>query len=189
MNSAIHRFTEHEPPMKSFLIPSILAAVAVLATAGIALAGDIPMPKAGDKAPLVKGKDQNGKSWDLSDALHSKIVLLYFYPKDETPGCIKEACGFRDGIADLEKENVEVIGVSFDSGESHQKFIEKYKLNFTLLADTDGAIADAYGVRMPGRPMARRVSFLIGKDGRIIHVTDSPDPEKHLQEMKAAARS
>ena len=89
-------------------------------------------------------------------------------------------------MADLNKENVEVIGVSFDSTDSHQKFIAKYSLNFPLLADADGKIADAYGVRMAGRDMARRVSFLIGLDGRIVHVTDTPDAEVHLSEMKDA---
>jgi len=105
----------------------------------------------GDKAPLIEGKDQDGKTWKLADEVGKKIVLLYFYPKDDTPGCTKEACGFRDRIADLKKDNVEVIGVSFDSPESHQKFISKYNLNFPLLADTDGKIADTYGVRMPTR--------------------------------------
>ena len=89
-------------------------------------------------------------------------------------------------MADLQKDNIAVIGVSFDSGESHQKFIAKYKLNFPLLADADGKIADAYGVRMTGRDMARRVSFLIGLDGRIAHVTDTPSADTHLSEMKEA---
>jgi peroxiredoxin Q/BCP len=92
----------------------------------------------------------------------------------------------RDRIADLKKDGVEVVGVSFDSAESHQKFIAKYNLNFPLLADADGQIADAYGVRAPGKSMARRVSFLIGLDGKIIHVTDSPNADVHLSEMKAA---
>src|ERR1700682_2411776 len=128
-------------------------------------------PKVGDKAPLIEGKDQDGKTWKLADEIGKKVVLIYFYPKDDTPGCTKEACGFRDRIGDLQKDKVEVIGVSFDSGESHQKFISKYSLNFPLLADTDGKIADAYGVRMPSKNMARRVSFLIGLDGKIAHVT------------------
>ena len=81
---------------------------------------------------------------------------------------------------------MEVIGVSFDNEESHQKFIEKYSLNFSLLADTDGKIADAYGVRIPGKNIARRVSFLIGKDGKIAHVTDAPQADVHLSEMKEA---
>ena len=144
------------------------------------------LPKAGDPAPLIQGKDQDGKEWKLNQAVAKKIVLLYFYPKDDTPGCTKEACGLRDRMGDLKKDNVEVIGVSFDSGESHQKFISKYNLNFPLLADTDGKIADAYGVRMAGKNMARRVSFLIGKDGKIVHVTDNPKAEVHLEEMKDA---
>jgi peroxiredoxin Q/BCP len=143
-------------------------------------------PKVGDQAPLVEGKDQDGKTWKLADSVGKKFVLLYFYPKDDTPGCTKEACGFRDQIGDLQKENVEVIGVSFDSPDSHQKFISKYHLNFPLIADTDGKIADAYGVRMTGRNMDRRVSFLIGLDGKIVHVTDTMNAETHLTEMKQA---
>lgn len=143
-------------------------------------------PKVGENAPLVEGKNQDGKTWKLNDVLGKKIVLLYFYPKDNTPGCTKEACGLRDQMTDLKKDNVEVIGVSFDSSDSHQKFIEKYNLNFPLLADTDGKIADAYGVRREGKSMARRVSFLIGKDGKIKHVTDSANADVHLVEMKSA---
>jgi len=166
----------------------LIAIVVGLAAAMSAFAADAPsMPKAGDKAPLVEGKDQDGKAWKLSDDVGKKIVLLYFYPKDDTPGCTTEACGFRDSIEALKSDNVEVIGVSFDSGASHQKFISKYKLNFPLIADTDGKIADAYGVRMNGRAMANRVSFLIGLDGKIVHVTNSGNPEKHLTEMKEAA--
>jgi peroxiredoxin Q/BCP len=143
-------------------------------------------PKVGDQAPLVEGKDQDGKTWKLADAVGKKLVLLYFSPKDDTPGCTKEACGFRDQIGDLQKENVEVIGVSFDSIDSHQKFISKYHLNFPLVADTDGKIADAYGVRMTGKNMDRRVSFLIGLDGKIVHVTDTMNADTHLTEMKQA---
>ncbi len=172
--------------MKMYAIA--IALVAGLVSSMSAFAADAPsMPKAGDKAPLVEGKDQDGKDWKLADAVGKKIVLLYFYPKDDTPGCTKEACGFRDSIEALKADNVDVVGVSFDSGESHQKFITKYKLNFPLLADTDGKIADAYGVRMNGRAMANRVSFLIGLDGKIVHVTNSPNAETHLTEMKAAA--
>jgi len=143
-------------------------------------------PKVGDTAPLIQGQDQDGKTWKLADVVGKKVVLLYFYPKDDTPGCTKEACGFRDRMADLKKEKVEVIGVSFDTAASHQKFIAKYNLNFPLLADSDGKIADAYGVRMTGRDMARRVSFLIGLEGKIAHVTDTPSADIHLSEMKEA---
>ena len=152
----------------------------------MSLAANGATPKVGDQAPLVEGKDQDGKTWKLADSVGKKVVLLYFYPKDDTPGCTKEACGFRDQIGDLQKENVEVIGVSFDSTDSHQKFISKYHLNFPLVADTDGKIADAYGVRMTGKNMDRRVSFLIGLDGKIVHVTDTMNADTHLTEMKQA---
>jgi len=144
-------------------------------------------PKVGDKAPLVEGQDQNGKTFKLADVVGKQVVLLYFYPKDDTPGCTKQACGLRDRMADLKKDNVQVVGVSFDNADSHKKFIAKHNLNFPLLADTDGKIADAYGVRrQEGKNMARRASFLIGKDGRIVHVTDTPSADTHLTEMKEA---
>jgi peroxiredoxin Q/BCP len=169
--------------MKTILICSIVA----LALVGSRAAEPAKTPKVGDKAPLIEGKDQEGKTWKLADHIGKQAVLLYFYPKDDTPGCTKEACGFRDRLSDLKKDNVEVVGVSFDSAESHQKFREKHHLNFTLLADTDGKIADAYGVRRgPDQKMARRASFLINKDGKIAHVTDTPSADTHLSEMKDA---
>lgn len=166
---------------------AIAAITGLLANMTTFAADSAAMPKVGDKAPLVEGKDQDGNPWKLSDDIGKKLVLLYFYPKDDTPGCTKEACGFRDSIDQLKADNVEVIGVSFDSGASHLKFISKYNLNFPLVADTNGKIADTYGVRMAGRSMARRVSFLIGLDGKIVHITDSPNAETHLTEMKEAA--
>jgi peroxiredoxin Q/BCP len=163
-------------------IPLLVASVIL----GFATAAVAAMPKAGDKAPLFTGQDQDGKTVNLADFLGKKNVLLYFYPKDFTGGCTKEACGFRDRLGELQKDNVEVIGVSFDSAASHKQFIGKYNLNFPLLADSDGKIADAYGVRMEGKNMAKRVSFLIGTDGKIIHVTDSGNPDVHFSEMQAA---
>jgi peroxiredoxin Q/BCP len=157
---------------------------AVILSLGVAA---FAAPKVGDKAPEFKAKDQTGKTWDLKNLEATKVVLLYFYPKDDTPGCTKEACGLRDRMGDLEKDNVQVLGVSFDNAESHKKFISKFNLNFPLLVDTKGKIADAYGARMDNRPtMARRVSFLIGKDGKIKHVTDNPSADVHLKEMKDA---
>src|SRR5436190_18783074 len=114
-------------------LPVLVATFVAGLSLGIACAAE--MPKAGDKAPLIEGKDQDGKAWKLADQIGKKVVLLYFYPKDDTPGCTKEACGFRDRVGDLKKDKVEVIGVSLDSPESHQKFIAKYNLNFPLLAD------------------------------------------------------
>jgi peroxiredoxin Q/BCP len=172
--------------MKTSLFCLPLLAMGLLATAGPDLADAAETPKVGDPAPLIEGRDQDAKTWKLADVVGKKVVLLYFYPKDDTPGCTKEACGFRDRMEDLKKEKVEVIGVSFDSSDSHQKFIAKHHLNFPLLADTDGKIVGAYGVKMPDKNMARRVSFLIGLDGKIAHVTDSKDADTHLSEMKEA---
>ena len=146
------------------------------------MAGEL---KIGDKAPDFSLKTESGSTVSLK-SLKGTQVVLYFYPKDDTPGCTKEACGFRDSLADLAKDNVEVIGVSFDSADSHQQFIAKYKLNFRLLADTDGKIADAYGVRAPGKTVDRRVSFLIGLDGKIVRIVDAGNPDVHLREMKTA---
>jgi thioredoxin-dependent peroxiredoxin len=142
---------------------------------------------AGEDAPLFIGHDQEGHKFDLKKEIGKKIVLLYFYPKDDTQGCTAEACGLRDKMTGLKQHDVEVIGVSFDDAASHRQFIFKYNLNFPLLTDTGGEIADAYGVRMgPGKKMDRRVSYLIGLNGRIMHVTDSPDPAVHLREMEEA---
>jgi peroxiredoxin Q/BCP len=172
--------------MKTSFPQTTVIALALLTGFSLGTARAAAMPKVGDKAPLVSGRDQDGKNWSLADEIGKKVVLLYFYPKDDTPGCTKEACGFRDEVGALQKDNVEVIGVSFDSGASHQKFIAKYHLNFPLIADTTGKIADAYGVRMQGRNMDHRVSFLIGLDGKIVHVIDSPNPEVQLAGMKKA---
>ena len=165
---------------------ALTALFCVAALTSKIIAADAATPKVGDKAPSFEGIDQDGKAFKLADHLGKHAVLLYFYPKDNTPGCTKEACGFRDRIGDLKKDNVEVVGVSMDNAESHKKFIADQNLNFTLLADTDGKITDLYGARMQGRNMSRRVSFLIGKDGKIAHVTDAPSADTHLNEMKDA---
>ncbi len=180
--------------MKAFSVKLIIIFLVVFGAACTLTAGEAPKKppvilvriKAGDKAPLVTGKTQSGKTWKLADSIGKKIVLLYFYPKDGTPGCTKEACGFRDRMAEFKKDNVEVVGVSFDSAESHQQFIEDNKLNFTLIADTDGKISDAYQARSGNKDIDRRVSYLIGLDGKISRIIDTPQPETHLTEMKSA---
>jgi peroxiredoxin Q/BCP len=169
--------------MKTNGFTALLIAGSILFSTAAAFAA---MPQAGDAAPSFAGQDQNGKTVKLTDLIGKKIVLLYFYPKDNTPGCTAEACGFRDRMGDLQTNNVAVIGVSFDSADSHKQFIAEYHLNFALLADTDGKIADLYGVRMAGKNMANRVSFLIGLDGKIVHVTDAGNPDIHFNEMKDA---
>ena len=162
--------------LKLVLTSLFLSALSVFATP----------PKAGDPAPLFTGQDQDGRDFKLADHIGKQIVLLYFYPKDFTGGCTKEACGFRDRMGELQTNNVEVIGVSHDSVESHKKFAEEYKLNFTLVADPDGKIIAAYDAKMPMVSMSRRVSFLIGLDGKIVHVTEAMNPQTHFDEMKEA---
>jgi peroxiredoxin Q/BCP len=169
--------------MKTKILSALLAVATIIFPAAKTFAD---LPKAGDTAPLFTGQDQDGKDFNLADHVGKKIVLLYFYPKDFTGGCTKEACGFRDRMGDLQTNNVEVIGVSHDSVESHKKFADEYKLNFTLVADPDGKIIDAYDAKMSMLGMAKRVSFLIGLDGKIIHVTDAMSPQTHFDEMKAA---
>lgn len=168
--------------MKTHLLTALMAVGATLFfTAAVTAA-----PRVGDVAPLFTGTDQDGKTVKLADFIGKKIVLLYFYPKDFTSGCTKEACGFRDRVGKLQEDNVEVIGVSFDSAESHRKFIAQYHLNFPLLADPDGKIADLYDARMDHLNMTRRVSFLIGLDGKIAHITDSGNPDVHFSQMQEA---
>jgi peroxiredoxin Q/BCP len=187
-NIQLSTFNLEHPIAAVWLLVGTWLTVALALLAGVGgVSGQVTAkPAVGDQAPLVSGQTQEGKNWKLADAVGKKVVLLYFYPKDDTPGCTKEACGLRDRMGSLQKANVEVVGVSFDSAESHQKFITKHKLNFTLLTDTDGKIADTYGVRAAGKNMARRVSFLIGTDGKILHVTDSPIADTHLAEMSEA---
>jgi len=126
--------------------------------------------KEGDKAPSFSGKDQNGKTVSLSD-FKGKRVILFFYPKDMTPGCTAEVCNLGENYSELQKQGFEVIGVSADSEERHQKFISKYELPYTLLADTELEIIKAYGVWGNKKFMGKeydgihRTTFIIGTDG------------------------
>ena len=147
--------------------------------------------KEGDRAPEFTALNQNGEKVSLSD-FRGKNVILYFYPKDKTPGCTKEACAFRDEFAAFKKKGAVVLGVSTDSTKSHAKFIEKFKLPFTLLADEDKRIVEAYGVWGEKRFMGmkymgtNRVTFLIGPDGRIKKIWPKVKPEEHADEVLAA---
>jgi len=149
------------------------------------------MLKEGTIAPNFTANDANGATIRLKD-LRGKKVVLYFYPKDDTPGCTKEACSFRDAFAGFRKQDIEVLGVSVDSEASHQKFIAKYKLPFTLLADPDHLIADAYGVYGEKKFMGRtymgvkRITFLIDEKGKIRKVFEKVKPEEHAREVLEA---
>ena len=145
--------------------------------------------KAGDKAPDFSLPATTGETVSLSQFLGKNRVVLYFYPKDDTPGCTKEACSFRDNMTALQNKETVVLGVSADGLKSHQKFIEKYGLNFPLLADEDHQVSEAYGAwgekKMYGKSYMGmiRKTFVIGKDGRIEHAFHKVTPEGHGEEI------
>jgi len=142
----------------------------------------------GDVAPDFTANTTDGEQISLSD-FKGKSVVLYFYPRDDTPGCTKESCAFRDEFAAFKKKGAVVLGVSIDSVKSHAKFTEKYKLPFTLLADEAKTIVQAYGVwgqkSFLGRKYmgTHRVTFLIGPDGRIRKIWPKVKPEEHAKEV------
>lgn len=149
------------------------------------------MINVGDAAPDFTVKDQNGNELKLSDFRGQKVAL-YFYPKDDTPGCTKEACSFRDNYSTLLDKGIKVLGVSPDSEKSHQKFISKYELPFTLLADTDHAIADSYESYGEKKFMGKtyngvfRKTFLIDEDGKIKKIFDKVNVDAHADEVLEA---
>src|ERR671936_1334853 len=149
------------------------------------------MVAVGERAPDFTLQSDDGRRYALKD-LHGKKVVLYFYPKDDTPGCTKEACSFRDSFAEFERRGIRVLGVSLDDEGSHRKFADKYKLPFTLLADTDHAVADRYGVygekQFAGRKYmgVDRKTFLIDERGRVVRVFDKVDVERHADEVLKA---
>ena len=143
----------------------------------------------GDKAPDFKLRDQNGRTVSLADFRGKKAVVLYFYPKDETPGCTKEACSFRDSYEDFVKAGAEVIGVSGDSVGKHQAFAEHHRLPFTLLADEGNALRKAYGVPSTLWILPGRVTYVIDRQGVVQHVFDSQlQATKHIDEALVVIR-
>ena len=149
------------------------------------------MLKEGDKAPDFTAKNQDGETVKLKD-LKGERVVLYFYPKDDTPGCTKQACSFRDADDVYRKKGIKVLGVSIDDEKSHQKFISKYELPFDLLADTDKSIVEKYGVwgekSMYGRKYmgTHRKTFLIDEKGKIVKIFDKVKVAEHADEVLKA---
>src|SRR4030095_1172877 len=145
----------------------------------------------GQKAPDFTVKDDSGKTVKLSD-FKGKKVVLYFYPKDDTPGCTKGACNVRDGLDAIRKKGAVVLGVSADSVESHKKFKDKFDLNFPLLADTDRKIIEDYDVwkekSMYGKKYmgVERTTFIIGEDGKIAHIFPKVKVSEHYDEVLEA---
>ncbi len=148
------------------------------------------MLNVGDTAPDFTLSDQFGETHKLSD-YRGKKVVLYFYPKDDTPGCTKEACSFRDNFQEYRKRKMVVLGVSKDSTKSHVKFSEKYSLPFTLLSDDDTVVSQAYGVWGLKKFMGKeyyginRMTFIIDEDGQILRIYEKVKPENHAEEILA----
>ncbi|MDH5507234.1 MAG: thioredoxin-dependent thiol peroxidase [Anaerolineae bacterium] len=142
----------------------------------------------GSAAPDFSLEDENGKIHTLSQ-YRGKAVVLYFYPKDDTPGCTTEACNFRDDYSAYEKADVVILGVSADDGKSHTKFKDKYNLPFNLLADIDHKVSELYGVWGPKKMFGkeylgiRRMTFVIGADGNLIKIFEKVKPANHSQEV------
>lgn len=143
----------------------------------------------GEPAPEFELSDQNGQLHSLED-YREQWVVLYFYPKDETPGCTTEACEFRDNIFAYRELNAQILGVSLDDAASHKAFAENHGLPFPLLADVDAEASTAYGVktRMGGMRVAKRQTFLISPDGRIAKHFEKVNPSEHSEEVLAALR-
>jgi len=148
------------------------------------------MPAKNDQAPDFSGLLADGRQLRLRDYRGRRHVVLYFFPKDFTPGCTKEACGFRDRRAELAKLDAEIVGVSTDTPEKHGRFAETYGLPYPLVSDRDAGIAGAYGVqRLGGWLPSKRVTFVIGKDGVIHDVIRSElNIDKHIDEAIAALK-
>ncbi|MCU1268347.1 MAG: alkyl hydroperoxide reductase/Thiol specific antioxidant/Mal allergen [Acidobacteria bacterium] len=152
------------------------------------------MIKEGSTAPAFKTTDAEGQSVSLKDFRGQKVAL-YFYPKDDTPGCTKEACSFRDAFEDFKKADIKVLGISTDNEASHKKFTKKFALPFTLLTDTDHAIADNYGTYGQKKFMGRtymgvhRKTFLIDEKGKIKRIFEKVKPDEHAREVLEAFNS
>ena len=173
--------------MKRFITAALVAIGAIITSlsfTSIGIANDQPV--AGNPAPEFELADQDGQLHSLED-YRDQWVVLYFYPKDETPGCTTEACEFRDNIFAFRDLNVQILGVSLDDVESHKAFAENHGLPFPLLADTDGEASTAYGVktRMFGMTVAKRQTFVIGPDGTIAKHYEKVSPAEHSAQVLA----
>jgi peroxiredoxin Q/BCP len=152
------------------------------------MASDSKMPEVGDKAPAFTGTSQDGDRIKLSDYRGRKLAL-YFYPKDDTPGCTKQACNLRDGYQELLNAGIAVVGVSIDDRASHENFAEKYELPFPLIADVNRKIVGTYGVygerSLYGRKFmgTNRTTFLIDEKGKVVHVFKRPKVKEHTAEI------
>ncbi len=154
----------------------------LMAMLGLASAAEV---KQGTKAPTFEAMDQHGTLIRLADFQGKSAVVLYFYPKDDTPGCTAQACSLRDGFAAIKAAGAVVLGVSADTSQSHKAFAEKFHLPFSILADPDKRIIEAYGVKMPVIGFAKRITFLIDKQGIVRKVITDTRTKDHDQQVLA----
>lgn len=192
--------------MKVLTTSKIALSVACLGLLAIArVAADdkakTPEVKVGDPAPVFESTDDQGSAWKSADHVGKKILVVYFYPADLTGGCTKQACSYRDDMSKLTEKGVEVVGISGDSAKNHEVFKKVEKLNFTLLADEDGAIAKKFGVPVgkggdfptkdaDGNPIvlkrgvtAQRWTFVINKDGKVIYKNAKVNPTQDSKQI------
>jgi thioredoxin-dependent peroxiredoxin len=184
MNRALSR---RGIPALAALLPALALAFGTLVAGSRPALADGAAPAVGKAAPAFRLRDQAGKWHSLAD-YKGKWVAMYFYPKDDTPGCTTQACGFRDNIFAFNKEGAVILGISVDAVASHKEFAEKHSLPFALLADADKAVTRSYGVLktyMGVMEMARRDTFIIDPQGRIAKHYQSVDPEGHSQVVLA----
>ncbi len=144
--------------------------------------------KVGDEAPDFGGPTSDGSRLGLKDFVGKKNVVLYFYPKDDTPGCTKEACSFRDNLQSIRDMGAEIVGVSLDSVQSHGRFASKYELPFPLISDQEKRISKAYGVLRDIGLSTNRVTFIIDKKGKVAKIFPKVDVTKHTEEVVAALK-
>lgn len=170
--------------MKKKIIYGMLILIACVALFAAFIPGPKSPVKVGDQVPSFVLLDQFGATFDMNDFIGKTAMVVYFYPKDDTPGCTKEACGFRDAYQEFTDKNIKVIGISSDDVESHKNFAEKYNLPFTLLADVDNEVRNLFGVKasvlglIPGR-----VTYVVDKKGTVVFMYESQlKAERHIKE-------
>ncbi len=152
----------------------------ILSVTGYSQAADLTE---GAKAPYFEAQDQSGKTVRLTDFAGKANIVLYFYPKDDTPGCTAQACSLRDGFAAIQAAGAVILGVSADDADSHLAFSKKFSLPFSLLADPKRTLIEAYGVKIPVVGMAKRVTFIIDKQGVIRRILREIDTKGHDRQV------
>ena len=174
---------------KVFAMHGKTTLVAIITMSLFGFGSKVKALEAGAPAPIPVAVDQDGKPFAFGDVYAKGVTLVYFYPKADTPGCTAQACSLRDSFESLKAENLQIVGVSRDTPASQKKFQQKYNLPFSLVADADGKVAEAFGVGgVMGLPVSKRQSFLI-KNGLVVWISLSAKTGEHAAEVQAALNS